>query len=161
MTISVGDKLPETEFFVMTADGPSKKPSAELFSGKKIVLFAVPGAFTPTCHMKHMPGFVANADAIKAKGADDIICVTVNDPFVAAEWAKQSGADGKVTVVADAAADFTKAIGIEMDGSGFGLGIRYKRYAAIVEDGTVTTLIIEEDPGKAEQTAAEEILKQL
>lgn len=161
MTISVGDKLPETEFFVMTADGPSKKQSAELFSGKKVVLFAVPGAFTPTCHMKHMPGFVANAEAIKAKGVDDIICVTVNDPFVVGEWTNQSGAEGKVSVVADALAEFTKAMGLEMDASAFGLGIRSKRYAAIVEDGTVTTLIVEDEPPKAEQTAAEEILKQL
>lgn len=161
MTISVGDKLPEAQFFIMTADGPTKKNSADIFSGKKCVVFAVPGAYTPTCHLKHMPGFVASADAMKAKGVDEIYCVTVNDPFVASEWAKASGAEGKVTVLADAAAEFTKAAGLDMDASAVGLGVRSKRYAGIIEDGVVKALIVEDQPGQADQTAAEEILKLL
>lgn len=161
MTISVGDKLPEVTFKRMTAGGPEEKTTAEVFSGKKIVLFAIPGAFTPTCHLKHMPGFIELADELKAKGADDIVCITVNDVFVTGAWASDTGAEGKVTVLADGNADFTKAVGLELDGSEIGLGIRSKRYAAIINDGVVEKLIIEEVPSMADQTSAAQILKAL
>ena len=159
MAIKVGDRVPSGTFTVMTADGPKPKTSDELFKGKKVVLFAVPGAFTPTCHKNHLPGFVKNAAAIKAKGIDSIAVTSVNDIFVMTEWGKASGAAGKVDVLADGAADFAKAIGLEMDMSAGGMGVRSKRYAMIVEDGVVKTLNIEDAPGKAEISGAENLLK--
>lgn len=161
MTISVGDKMPEATFNVMTAEGPGQMTSAELFDGRKVVIFAVPGAFTPTCHMKHLPGFISNADALKAKGVDTIACVSVNDVFVMNAWAEQSGAKNKITFLADGSANFTKAIGMDLDASGFGMGIRSKRYAMLVDNGVVKVINEEDAPGKAEISSAEEILKVL
>jgi peroxiredoxin len=161
MTIKVGDRLPEAKFRVMTAEGPGWKTTDEVFKGKKVVLFAVPGAFTPTCHKNHMPGFVTNADAIKAKGVDTIAVTAVNDVFVLDAWRKASGADGKVDALADGSGEFAKAIGLDMDMSAGGMGTRSKRYAMVVEDGVVKTLNIEDAPGKADVSGAENLLKGL
>ncbi|QGZ36275.1 peroxiredoxin [Stappia indica] len=161
MTIKVGDTLPETKFKIMTADGPAERSSSDLFGGRTVVLFAVPGAFTPTCHNNHLPGFVEHADTILSKGVDEIAVVSVNDVFVMNAWAKASGASDKITFLADGSADFAKAIGLELDASGAGLGIRSKRYAMIVKDGKVTALNIEETPGKAEVSGAAGILAAL
>jgi peroxiredoxin len=154
MTIAVGDRLPEAKFTVMTEEGPAPKTTAEIFAGKKVALFAVPGAFTPTCNNNHLPGFLDNADAIKAKGVDEIICVAVNDIFVLSAWARATGAEGKITFLSDGNGNFTKALGLELDGSAMNLGLRSKRYAMIVEDGTVKTLNIEDAPGQAEKSGA-------
>lgn len=161
MAIKVGDRLPEAKFRVMTAEGPGWKTTDEVFKGKKVVLFAVPGAFTPTCHKNHMPGFVTNFDKIKAKGIDGIFVTSVNDIFVMTEWGKASGAAGKVDVLADGAAEFAKAIGLDNDMSAGGMGVRSKRYAMVVEDGVVKTLNIEDAPGKADISGAENLLKGL
>ena len=157
MVIKVGDNLPEATFTVMGADGPGPETTQGVFGGKKVVLFAVPGAFTPTCSRQHLPGFVSNADKIKAKGIDTIACTSVNDAFVLDAWSKDAGADGKVVMLADGSADFAKAIGLELDMTARGLGMRSKRYAMIVEDGTVTALNIEEAPGSAEASGADAI----
>ena len=161
MTIKVGDRLPEAKFRVMGPDGPAVKSTADIFKGKKVVLFAVPGAFTPTCHKNHMPGFVTNADKIKAKGVENIYVTSVNDVFVMNEWRKASSADGKVDVLADGAAEFAKAVGLDMDMSAGGMGVRSKRYAMLVDDGVVKTLNIEDAPGKADISGAENLLKGL
>ncbi len=161
MSISVGDKLPEATFLTMTAEGPTQMSTADVFDGRKVVLFAVPGAFTPTCHMKHLPGFVTHAADFKAKGVDTIACVSVNDVFVLNAWADQSGAKDAVTFLADGSADFTKAIGMELDASGVGLGIRSQRYAMLVDDGVVKVLNLEEKASSAEASSAEEILAAL
>ena len=161
MTISVGDKLPDANFSTMTAEGPSQVSTADVFAGKKVVLFAVPGAFTPTCHKTHLPGFVSNAAAIKAKGVDTIACVSVNDVFVMSAWGQQVAPDGSVLMLADGNGDFAKAIGLDLDGSGLGMGIRSLRYSMIVDDGTVTALNVEPEPGKADLSGADEILKNL
>lgn len=161
MTIAVGDTLPDAKFKISTADGPAELTTADVFAGKKVVLFAVPGAFTPTCHMNHLPGFLENADAFKAKGIDTIACVSVNDVFVMKAWAAATGAEGKITFLADGSADFAKAIGLDLDLSGGGLGIRSKRYAMIVDDGVVTSLDIEEAPGKATVSGAAAVLEKL
>ncbi len=160
MAIKVGDRLPEAKFRVMTAEGPAWKTTDEVFKGKKVVLFAVPGAFTPTCHKNHLPGFVQNAQAIKAKGIDTIAVTAVNDGFVMDAWKKASGAEGKVEFLADGNADFAKAIDMTLDGSGNGLGIRSKRYSMLVEDGVVKSLNLE-GPGKFEVSDAGTMLKQL
>lgn len=161
MTIQVGDTLPHAKFKIMTADGPAERDSTALFAGRTVVLFAVPGAFTPTCHNNHLPGFVEHADTILSKGVDEIAVVAVNDVFVMSAWAKASNAGDKVTFLADGSADFTKAIGMELDASGFGMGLRSKRYAMIVTDGKVTTLNVEDAPGKAEASGAAAILAAL
>ncbi|WP_181705901.1 peroxiredoxin [Chthonobacter rhizosphaerae] len=161
MTIGVGDKLPEVTLKVVTADAAVEKSTADLFAGKKVVLFAVPGAFTPTCSMNHLPGFIENAEAIKAKGVDDIICLSVNDPYVMKAWAQHSGGLEKVTFAADGSAVFTKAAGLDIDLTGGGLGIRSKRYAAIVEDGKVTALDVEEKPGQATVSGAAAVIERL
>ena len=161
MTIQVGDKLPEAKFRVMTAEGPQVKTTDDIFKGKKVALFAVPGAYTGTCHKNHMPGFVAKADEIKAKGVDAIVVTAVNDVFVLDAWTKQSGCDGKIDFIADGNGEFAKAIGLTVDASGNGLGIRSKRYAMVVEDGVVKGLNVEETPGKAEASGAENLLKSL
>ncbi len=161
MPIKVGDRLPNATFRVMTPDGPKPKTTDEVFKGKKVVLFAVPGAFTPTCHKNHMPGFVKNADAIKGKGIDSILVTAVNDVFVMDAWTKASGADGKVEFLSDGNADFAKAIGLDLDASGNGLGMRSKRYSMVVEDGVVKSLNIEDAPGKAEISGADNLMKQL
>jgi peroxiredoxin len=162
MPIKVGDRLPNVTFPVATADGPKPMTTDEIFKGKKIVLFAVPGAFTPTCHKNHMPGFVKNADTIKAKGVDAIAVIAVNDPFVMGAWKKESGADGKVDYfLADGSAAFAQAIGLTLDLGERGLGTRSQRYSMIVEDGVVKSLNIEDAPGKADISGAENLLKQL
>ncbi|MEJ2516498.1 MAG: peroxiredoxin [Methyloceanibacter sp.] len=161
MTIAEGDTLPEATFRALGPDGIETLSTKDVFGGKTVVLFAVPGAFTPTCHLKHLPGFIEGADAIKAKGVDDVICVAVNDPFVLAAWGEATGAAGKVKILSDGNAEFTKAIGMDFDGSGIGLGTRSKRYAMVVEDGTVKVLNTEENPGVAEVSDAESILAAL
>ena len=161
MAIKVGDRLPEAKFRVMTAEGPGWKTTDEVFKGKKVVLFAVPGAFTPTCHKNHLPGFVQNAAAIKAKGVDSIAVTAVNDGFVMDAWKKASGAEGKVEFLADGNGDFAKAIDMTLDGSANGLGLRSKRYSMLVEDGVVKKLNVEDAPGKAEMSGADNLMKQL
>ena len=161
MTISVGDRVPPTTFRTMTPDGPAPKTSDELFKGKKVVLFAVPGAFTPTCHKNHMPGFVKNADAIKAKGIDMIAVTAVNDVFVMDAWKKASGAEGKIEFLADGSADFAKALGLTLDASANGLGVRSKRYCMVIDDGVVKSISIEDAPSKAELSGADNLLKQI
>jgi peroxiredoxin (alkyl hydroperoxide reductase subunit C) len=160
MAIKVGDKVPSGTFTVMTADGPKPMTTDDLFKGKKVVLFAVPGAFTPTCSVKHLPSFVQNADALKTKGVDTIACIAVNDAFVMAAWAKENGVDGKITMLADGSAAFTKAIGLELDLIGRGMGTRSQRYALIAQDGKVTHLAVEA-PGGFDVSRAESILTHL
>jgi peroxiredoxin len=161
MAITVGNALPDTKFKIMGSDGPQEMSTSELFSGKKVVLFGVPGAFTPTCNMNHLPGFLKNLDLIKAKGVDEVAVVSVNDVFVMNEWAKASGGKDKIHFLSDGAADFTKAAGLEIDLSEVGLGVRSKRYSMIVENGKVTKLNIEQSPGVAEASGAAAILEQL
>ena len=159
MAIKVGDRLPNASFTVMTSDGPKPKTTDELFKGKKVVLFAVPGAFTPTCHKNHLPGFLQNAAAIKAKGIDTIAVTGVNDVFVMEAWKKASEAEGKIEFLADGSGDFAKAVGLTVDLGPRGLGTRSQRYAMLVEDGVVKTLNIEDAPGKADVSGAENLLK--
>jgi glutaredoxin/glutathione-dependent peroxiredoxin len=161
MAIQVGDRLPETTFFVSSADGPQGVTSTEVFAGKKAVLFAVPGAFTPTCHKNHLPGYVTHADALKAKGVELIAVTGVNDVFVMKAWNEASGAGDKVMFLADGSADFAKAIGLELDASSRGLGIRSKRYAMILENGVVKHLAVEDVPSSASVSGAEAILEKL
>jgi peroxiredoxin len=161
MTIAVGDKLPEATFKVRTPDGLKDVTTSELTAGRKVVLFAVPGAFTPTCHARHVPSYLEHLDALKAKGVSEVACVAVNDAFVLDAWAKATGADGKLTLLSDGNGTFTKAIGLDFDGSGFGLGIRSKRYAMLVENGVVKALNIEESPGVMEVSGADRILAAL
>ena len=157
MAIQEGEKIPAVK--VKNPD-MSDVTTDELFSGKKVVLFAVPGAFTPTCSNQHLPGYIEHADAIKAKGVDEIICLSVNDAFVMGAWCEDRGAGDKVRMIADGNGDLTKAIGLEMDGSGIGFGLRCQRFAAVIDDGTVTKLAVEE-PMKFEVSAAEAILSAL
>ncbi|MBH81294.1 MAG: peroxiredoxin [Gammaproteobacteria bacterium] len=159
MAIQEGDKLPDATLHMMQEGRPTPVTTADLFGGKKVVLFAVPGAYTPTCSQAHLPGFVVNADAIKAKGADSIVCLSVNDAFVMDSWGKDKNAEA-LQMVGDGNGDFTRAVGLEMDGSGFGLGTRSQRYAMIVDDGTVTKLAVE-DAGQLEVSTAEAILEAL
>lgn len=161
MTIKVGDKLPQATFRIMTADGPAAKTTEDLFKGRKVVLFAVPGAFTPTCHKNHLPGFVETAAAIKAKGVDAILTTSTNDVFVLDAWAKATGAAGTLEFLSDGNGDFAKAIGLSMDGTGFGMGIRSQRYSMLVDDGVVKSLNVEDAPGKADASGAETMLGQL
>ena len=161
MTISVGDRVPAATFTTMTPDGLKPKTSDDIFKGKKVVLFAVPGAFTPTCHKNHMPGFVKNADAIKAKGIDTIAVTAVNDVFVMDAWKKASGAEGKIEFLADGSADFAKAIGLSLDVSARGLGIRSQRYCMVVDDGVVKSISVEDAPGKVDLSGADNLLKQI
>jgi peroxiredoxin len=161
MTIAKGDSLPDATFRVFDDEGIQNLSTKDVFGGKKVVLFAVPGAFTPTCHLKHMPGFVESAAVFKEKGIDTVACVAVNDPFVLDAWAKAAGAAGKVLLLSDGNGEFTKAIGMDFDGSGIGLGTRSKRYAMVVDNGVVTVLHTEESPGVAEVSTAEAILKEI
>jgi peroxiredoxin len=160
MSIQVGDRLPQVTFRVMTPEGPAAKTTDDLFKGRKVVLVAVPGAFTPTCHNNHLPGYVQNLDAIKAKGVDAVLVTSVNDVFVMEAWRKASGAEG-IEFLADGNGDFAQAIGLTIDRTGFGLGIRSQRYAMVVEDGVVKALNLEENTSKAEQSGAENLLKDL
>jgi peroxiredoxin len=161
MTIAKGDSLPEATFRVMDDEGIKSLSTKDVFAGKKVVLFAVPGAFTPTCHLKHLPGFIANADAFKNKGIDTVACVAVNDPFVLGAWAEMSGGKGKVLFLSDGNAEFTNKIGMDFDGSGIGLGTRSKRYAMLVDDGVVKVLHTEDSPGVAEVSTAESMLAEI
>ncbi|KQM69945.1 MULTISPECIES: peroxiredoxin [unclassified Sphingomonas] len=159
MTISVGDRLPNTKFVKATADGPDQIESESFFAGRKVALFAVPGAFTPTCSAKHLPGFVEKEAALKAKGVDEIACTSVNDAFVMDAWGKSAGA-GDITLLADGNGDFAKAIGLTMDGSGFGMGTRSQRYSMIVNDGVVEQLNVEA-PGEFKVSSAEHLLSEI
>ena len=158
MTIKVGDKLPPGKLTVMGAEGPRPISTEELFNGKKVVMFAVPGAFTPGCSRTHLPGFVVNADQILGKGVDSIVCVAVNDVFVMDAWGKAQNAE-KLIMAADGNGDYTRALGLELDATGFGMGRRSKRYAMVVNDGTVTYLGI--DTADIDKSAAETVLKNL
>ena len=160
MTISVGDKLPDVTLVKPTENGPEKIQSGEFFAGRKVALFSVPGAFTPTCSARHLPGYVEKADDLKAKGVDEIACTAVNDAFVLGAWQGANDA-ASVTMLADGNADFAKAIGMELDASGNGLGIRSKRYSMLVEDGVVKKLNLEAMPGKVEVSGGDTLLEQL
>jgi peroxiredoxin len=146
MTITVGDTMPEGTLMTMGEAGPMPLPSGEIFTGKKVVLFAVPGAFTPGCSMTHLPGYVVNADKIKAAGVDTIACLSVNDAFVMDAWGKSQNAE-EILMLADGNGDYTKTLGLELDGRGFGMGIRSQRFALIIDNGVVQHLNIEEGPG--------------
>ncbi|NIM29445.1 MAG: redoxin family protein [Gammaproteobacteria bacterium] len=159
MTISVGERIPNVVMNEMGEEGPVELTSEALFAGKKVVLFALPGAFTPTCSKAHLPGFVANADKIRAKGVDDIVCLSVNDAWVMDAWGKDQNAE-EIHMVADGSANFTQAVGLVLDRTAGGMGIRSQRYAMIVDDGVVTALNVEE-PGKLEKSSAEAVLAQL
>jgi peroxiredoxin len=160
MTIKAGDKMPEGTFTRMTPDGPQKVTTDQLFSGKTVVFFSVPGAFTPTCDAKHLPGFVELADQIKAKGVDTIACTAVNDAFVMNAWGKHGGVGDKILMLADGNAAYAKALGLEMDASKFGMGIRGQRFAIIVKNGIATHVNVEA-PGEFKVSAADAVLKQL
>jgi glutaredoxin/glutathione-dependent peroxiredoxin len=160
MTIKVGDKIPSAKLRYMSKDGPKDITTDEIFKGKKVALFALPGAFTPTCSAKHLPGFVQQAEQIKAKGVNTIACLSVNDAFVMDAWGKNQNVGEKVMMLADGNAEFTKAVGLEMDGSGYGMGLRSRRYSMLVDDGVVKQLNMEK-PGAFEVSNAETILKQL
>jgi peroxiredoxin len=157
MPISEGEKIPDVTLKTTSMQDITTK---ELFGGKKVVLFAVPGAFTPTCSEQHLPGFIDHADAIKGKGVDEIVCISVNDAFVMGAWGKDRGADDKVTMIADGNADLVKAMGLDFDGSGIGFGTRAQRFAAIIEDGVVTKLAVEK-PMAFEVSSAKAILAAL
>lgn len=161
MPIKVGDRIPNSRFRVSTAEGPAWKTTDDVFKGKKVVLFGVPGAFTGTCHKSHLPGFVQNADAFKKKGIDTIAVTGVNDHFVMDAWKSASGAEGKIDFLADGNGEFAKAIDMSFDASGNGLGTRSKRYAMLIEDGVVKQLNVEEAPGKVELSSAEKLLAAL
>lgn len=160
MSIKVGDRLPEATFKIMTSDGPGEKASGELFDGKTVVLFGVPGAFTPTCHMNHLPGFIEHGDTIKSKGVDTIAVVSVNDLFVMDAWEKASNANGSVEFLSDTSADFTKALGLALDAPIFG-HTRSQRFALVAKDGVITYLSVEESPSDATATGAAAILSAL
>lgn len=160
MTIAVGDKLPDATLAHMTEAGPAPVNTTDYFAGKTVVLFAVPGAFTPTCSAQHLPGFVNNADALRAKGVDAIACLSVNDVFVMGAWGKSQAADGKVDMLADGNGDFAKALGLELDATGFGMGHRSQRFSLIAKDGVVTHLNVEEG-GAFKVSSAEHALTQL
>lgn len=160
MAISVGDRIPDVTLRTMTNDGPAAIQSDEALGKGKVVLFAVPGAFTPTCSDHHLPGFVLRADEILAKGVDSIACIAVNDPFVMGAWGQVQGTEGKVLMLSDGNGEFTAEIGLELDGTGFGLGTRSQRYAAILDDGVVTELLVEPGPG-LEVSSADSVLAKL
>lgn len=160
MPISTGDSIPATTFKRMTDEGPVDVGSDQLFGGRTVALFSVPGAFTPTCSAKHLPGFIAKADELKAKGIDEIVCTAVNDAFVMGAWGVSAGADDKVTMLADGNGDFVKAIGLTMDATGAGLGMRGQRFSMVVKDGVVTILNVEA-PRDYNVSSAEHLLGQL
>ena len=160
MSIAKGDALPSTTFTTMTENGPEQVKSEDYFAGRTVALFSVPGAFTPTCSAKHLPGFVEKAADLKGRGVDEIACTAVNDAFVMDAWGKSAGASGAVTMLADGNGDFVKALGLEMDGSKFGMGTRGQRFSMIVRDGTVSELNVEA-PGDYKLSSAEHMLGQL
>jgi glutaredoxin/glutathione-dependent peroxiredoxin len=161
MTIKIGDKLPEATLRLVTSEGPKAVKTSEFFGGRKVVLFGLPGAFTPTCHKNHLPGFINEEAAFKAKGIDEIAMTSVNDHFVLDAWQKATGAEGHVSFLADGGAEFAKAIGLEFDATAGGLGLRSRRYSMLVEDGIVKQLNIEESPGKADLSGAAHLLAQI
>ena len=160
MTLKVGDKLPAASFVAGTAEGPKPMTTDDIFAGKKVAFFAVPGAFTPTCSAKHVPGYVANIDKLKGKGVDEVWCVSVNDAFVMGAWAKDQKSTGKVRMMADGSAALTKAMGLEMDLTARGMGVRSQRYSMVLDNGVVKALNVEQ-PGKFEVSDADSMLKQL
>ena len=160
MAISVGEPIPDVKLMTPTAEGPKPVRSGEVLGSGTVVLFAVPGAFTPTCSDHHLPGFVLRADELLAKGVDTVACVSVNDAFVMGAWGEAQGVDGKVTMLADGNGEFAAAMGLEMDGSGFGLGTRSQRYAAVVRDGVLAELMVEPGPG-LEASSADKVLEKL
>ncbi len=160
ITIEIGDRIPSLELFIMTADGPGSILSDELFDGKRVALFGVPGAFTRTCSAKHLPGFVEAAGALRSKGIDEVMCLSVNDALVLAAWGREHGADDEVTMVSDGCLNFTRAAGLEVDMSAKGYGPRCRRFSMIVDDSVVTHLHLEE-PGKYGETSAENLLDDL
>lgn len=159
MTITVGETVPDVKLVKATQEGPEAVQSAEYFKGKRVALFSVPGAFTPTCSARHLPGYVDKAAELKAKGIDEIACTAVNDPFVMKAWGEASGSP-EVTMLADGNGDFAKALGLTMDGTGFGLGLRGQRFAAVINDGVVEQLHVEA-PGDFKVSAAEYVLEKL
>jgi len=161
MTIKVGDKMPEGTMMTMTGEGPKPVSSSELFGGKKVVFFGLPGAFTPTCSAKHLPGFIEKAGELKSKGVDTIACMSVNDAFVMGAWGKDQGAGDKVMMLADGSADYAKAMGLELDLTARGMGMRATRFSLLVDDGVVKAVNIEESPGEAVQSGAETMLTQV
>lgn len=160
MTIKIGEKLPEATFMTMGADGPQPVTTTDIFAGKRVALFAVPGAFTPTCSAKHLPGFKDNAAAFKAKGVDAIACTSVNDVFVMGAWGKEQGVSDEMVMLADGNGDFAKDVGLELDASGFGMGARSQRYAMVVNDGVVESLHVEEG-GEFKVSSADYLLSKL
>ncbi|NNE56760.1 MAG: peroxiredoxin [Hellea sp.] len=160
MTIKIGDTIPEATFMTLGADGPEPVTSEQIFSGKRVAIFAVPGAFTPTCSAKHLPGYKEQADAFKAKGIDAVACTSVNDIFVMAAWAKDQGVTDEMQMLADGNGAFAKSIGLELDASGFGMGARSQRYAMVVNDGVVEALHVEEG-GEFRVSAADYVLEHL
>jgi peroxiredoxin len=158
MTIKVGDKLPHATFRLVTPDGPKPVTTEEFFGGRKVVLFGLPGAFTPTCHKNHLPGFLTEEAAFKSKGVQAIAMTSVNDHFVLDAWSKATGSEGHIAFLADGGAEFAKAAGLDFDASMGGLGVRSRRYAALVEDGVVKILNIEDSPGKADLSSAAHLL---
>ena len=160
MTIEVGDRIPSATLLKATAEGPQPVDSTDFFAGRKVALFAVPGAFTPTCSARHLPGFVDKADELKGKGVDEVACISVNDAFVLQAWAREAGAEGKVTMLADGNGEFAEALGLTMDGAKFGLGKRGSRWSAIVDDGVISELNVEE-PGAFSVSSAEYLIGQL
>ena len=160
MTIKVGDKMPAGTFKTMTKDGPQSITTDQLFAGKKVVLFSVPGAFTPTCDAKHLPGFVEKAGELKAKGVDTVACMAVNDVFVMNAWGKHSNVADKVLMLADGNGDYAKALGLELDAKGFGMGVRGQRFAVVVENGVARQVLVE-GPGEFKVSSAENVLAQL
>jgi peroxiredoxin len=160
MTLKVGDKLPDATFTTMTSDGPQQISTDQVFGGKTVAMFALPGAFTPTCSARHLPGYVEAVDAFRAKGVDSIVCVSVNDAFVMGAWGESQDLKDEVLLLADGNAEFTKRVGLELDGSKFGMGLRSQRYSALVENGVVKSLNVEE-PGQFKVSSAEHMLEQI
>ena len=158
MTIKVGDKIPSVGLATMGPEGPKPVTTDEFFKGKKVVIFGLPGAFTPTCSKTHLPGFINNAEALKKKGVDAVACISVNDPFVMDAWGKSLHADGKVTMLADGSAAFAKATGLELDLTARGMGMRSQRYSMVVDNGVVKKIDIETNPGACDVSSAEHIL---
>lgn len=161
MTIKPGDKLPDATLMHLTDAGPAPISTEELFGGKTVALFAVPGAFTPTCSNQHLPGFIEKSEELRAAGVDTIVCMSVNDAFVMGAWGHQQGANGKVMMVGDGNAELTQKMGLSVDSSGFGMGTRSVRFSMIVRDGVLETLNIEQNPGQAVDSGAENLLSQL